>query len=425
MASSLVFPSFANPSEDAKALVEDVVRLVDDQYLNQSQLSSKWSQWRQTLLTKTYSDEGKARADIALALRSIGDPYTYFISPSEFEALQRGANGGVADVGVRLVFDQLNRPAIASPPVLNSPAFFAGVQKGDVILAVDGHSTEARPLSEIIRKIQGQENSTVTLTLLRSNNTLTNSSLLDEPFEVALARTDLSQPTVSHTLATHQGSKVGYIRLSRFDNRAIREMKNAIESLEKRSVDGYVLDLRSNAGGRLDASTAIAEMFLDGDTIVTIEERDRTRQVVDKRPPLTDKPIAILVNGGSASSSEVLTAALQDAQRATVVGTQTYGKGVIQMIYMLSDESCLAITTAEYRTPAGYDLHQRGLTPDIYVEMTEHDRTRLANASHPSISTLDPQYRAALDSLFGETSVGDPHRDVGELAMSVPYRFEN
>ena len=403
----------AGPSNDAKALVADVVELVDNQYFDESRFSSDWQKWRQTLLTTPYADEDSAQADIVRALGALKDPYTYFLTPSEFEALQNGVSGEVADIGIKLEPDDRDRPAVSATPLLGSPAFFSGIHPGDVIVAVDGQSTKNWTIGDTIRNIQGKENSRVTLTLLRSG----------EQLEIELARADLSLPTVSYAIQEHDNRQVGYIRLTRFDDRAIREMRQAIKDLESRSVDAYILDLRSNPGGLLNASTKIAEMFLDGGTIVTLEDRDRVRRIVDRQKPLTDKPLAVLVNGGSASSSEVLAGALHDAQRATLVGTQTFGKGVVQMLYMLPDESCLAVTTASYRTPSGHNLHRRGLVPDIRVEITDRDRELLAvNRSEP-ISPIDPQYSAAVDSLLGtvaanEIALTGTSADSSELAMT-------
>ena len=305
------------------------------------------------------------------------------------------------------MLDERDRPAVSATPLLGSPAFFSGIHPGDVIVAVDGHSTEQWTIWDTIENIQGKENSTVTLTLLRSGKQI----------EIELERADLSLPTVNYSIQEHRNRKVGYIRLARFDDRAIREMAQAIKHLESESVDAYILDLRSNPGGLLTASTKIAEMFLDGGTIVTLEDRDRVRRIVDRQEPLTHKPLAVLVNGGSASSSEVLAGALQDAQRATLVGTQTYGKGVVQMIYTLPDKSCLAVTTARYRTPAGHDLDRQGLAPDIRVEITARDRERLAMTRDGSISLTDPQYSVAIDSVLDRVTA-DTSSYPGQFAMT-------
>ena len=387
-------PARAGASEDAWDLVEDVVHLVDSHYLNGDTASPEWEQQRQALLSQTFSNEAQARAILARALEYLDDPYTYLLTPAEFGALQDGMRGDVADIGIRLVLGARGLPTVSAPPLLGSPAFFLGIMPGDAIVAVDGRSSEHWSSGETLRHIQGRENSTVTLTLLRAG----------ERVEVELVRTHLALPSVSYTVQNYWDEhdierQIGYIRLARFDELAIDDMQDAIADLEDRAVDGYVLDLRSNPGGLLEAGTAIAEMFLDGGTIVTLEDRDRVRRIVDRRDPLTDKPLALLVDGGSASSSEVLAGALRDADRATLVGTQTFGKGVVQTLYMLSDNSCLAITTASYRTPEGHNLHHNGLPPDIQVDFTDEDRAMLARMNGSPLST-DPQYSAAVAALF-------------------------
>ncbi|MEL7082929.1 MAG: S41 family peptidase [Cyanobacteria bacterium J06597_1] len=417
LAASITVPvtplALAGESDDARAFVDDVVQLIDSRHLDNDTVSAEWVRQRDRLRSQTYTNEAEARADIARALEYLDDPYTYLLSPSEFEAMQESVSGNAADIGIRLVLGAEDTPTVSAPPLLGSPAFYSGIVRGDVIVAVNGRNSEGWSAAQTLRQIQGRENSTVNLTLMRNSQRI----------DVEVVRTDLALPSVSYAVHSYpavseRGSvqqanrntdnrnterRVGYIRLARFDDRAADDMKAAIADLESQAVDGYVLDLRSNPGGLLEAGTAIAEMFLDGETIVTVHDRDRVRRIVDRQAPLTDKPLSLLVDGGSASSSEILAGALRDADRATLVGTRTFGKGVVQTLYMLPDNSCLAISTASYRTPNGENLHRSGLLPDVTVPM---DVSGLGGefisltGSDILPSASDPQYAAALASLF-------------------------
>ncbi|MGK7911015.1 MAG: S41 family peptidase [Synechococcus sp.] len=405
---SLTTPVLANESEDAQALVDNVVRLIDNQHLDSPALPAAWERQREQLLSRTYTDETEARAHIARALEYLNDPYTYLLSPSEFEAMQDSVAGDAACIGIRLVLGSRGAPTVSAPPLLGSPAFYSGIQQGDVIVAVDGRNSEAWTPGQTLQHIQGRENSTVQLTLMRNSQRI----------EVEVVRTNLSQPSVTYSVRSYQDEsnrerQVGYIRLARFDDRAAEDMKAAIVELESRSVDGYVLDLRSNPGGLLGAGTAIAELFLDGEAIVTVQDRDRVRRIVDRKAPMTSKPLTLLVDGGSASSSEVLAGALRDAERATLVGTRTFGKGVVQTLYVLPDDSSLAISTANYRTPNGHNLHGVGLHPDVTVAIT--------NTEFAMLAQHDPQYSAAVDSLFGQSpsSPTTPGTGLAELAREA------
>jgi len=197
--------------------------------------------------------------------------------------------------------------------------------------------------------------------------------------------------------------EIGYIRLTTFSAQASQEMRSAIKDLEKQEVQGYILDLRSNPGGLLFASIEIARMWIEEGTIVSTVNRlgTKDRQKSNRRA-LTDKPLVVLVDGGSASASEILSGALQDNQRAVLVGTSTFGKGLVQSVRRLRDGSGLAVTIAKYLTPSGRDIHKEGIAPDIVFELTEEDRTELQR-DRTLIGTIkDPQFAKALEVLTKE-----------------------
>jgi carboxyl-terminal processing protease len=194
--------------------------------------------------------------------------------------------------------------------------------------------------------------------------------------------------------------EIGYIRLNQFSANASKEMADAIKGLEQQKVNGYILDLRSNPGGLLYSSIEIAQMWLKDGTIVSTVDRqgEREREKANNRA-LTDKPLVVLVDGGSASASEILSGALQDNKRAVLVGTKTFGKGLVQSVRGLGDGSGLAVTIAKYFTPNGRDINHAGIKPDVVLEMTEDQRKALQTDRNKIGSSDDPQYAKALEVL--------------------------
>ncbi|WP_017328203.1 S41 family peptidase [Synechococcus sp. PCC 7336] len=383
--------SWASPPLSPTELVAEVADIVDADHLSARASDSAWAQQRRTLLSRDYATSEQAYAAIHSALQSFADPYTYFLEPEHFQHMRMASRGDLATVGLSLKLDERGRPTLASPPPIDSPAFASGLQQYDIILAVNDRSTADLTVYETLRRIRGHRGTAVTLEVERQGG---------DRLVVEMQREAWQRPAVSYELHRQGDREIGYIRLTKFTDRTAADMQEAIDTLEAQQVDAYLLDLRSNPGGMLEASTDIAEMFLDGGTIVTLENRDRVRRIVDRREPLTDKPLAVLVDRGSASSSEVLAGALQAADRATIVGTPTFGKGIVQMMYLLSDGSCLTVTSARYRTPDGRDIHQQGLIPDLEIELSDSARLQLARDRAAIATPSDTQYAAAVRALF-------------------------
>jgi carboxyl-terminal processing protease len=241
---------------------------------------------------------------------------------------------------------------------------------------------------DAVKLIRGQAGTTVTLTLKRKAQTL----------ELPLTRERIELHAVEHQINTADGMKVGYIRLKQFNATATKDMRLAVKDLEEKGVQGYVLDLRSNPGGLLMASVEIARQWLNEGTIVSTKTRDGIQDV--KRAngrALTTKPLVVLVNEGSASASEILSGALQDNQRAVLVGQKTFGKGLVQSVRGLSDGSGMTVTIAKYLTPSGRDIHKHGIDPDVSAKMTELEAQRL---KLEDLGTKkDSQYRVAESAL--------------------------
>ena len=260
----------------------------------------------------------------------------------------------------------------------------------DVILSIDGKSTKGMSTEDAVKLIRGQAGSTVTLQLRRDGK------VVDTP--LVRARIEL-HAVDSQVNTSADGTRIGYIRLKQFNANASKDMADALKKLEGENVQGYVLDLRSNPGGLLMASITIARQWLDEGVIVSTKTRDGIEDT--KRAngrSLTQKPLVVLVNEGSASASEILSGALQDNHRAVVVGEKTFGKGLVQSVRGLSDGSGMTVTIAKYLTPNGRDIHKHGIDPDVRAKLTaaEAQKLRLEDLG----TNKDSQYRVAESSLL-------------------------
>ncbi|MFM6281062.1 MAG: S41 family peptidase, partial [Dolichospermum sp.] len=270
------------------------------------------------------------------------------------------------------------------------PALKAGLKSGDEILAIDGKSTLKMTVEDGSKLIRGRVGTSVSLDIERSGNKL----------KIKLTRATIEIPTVWYSLKQEANRRVGYIRLQEFSSHAADQMRAAIRKGKSDQVDSYVLDLRGNPGGLLNASIEIARMWLDeGHIVKTVDRKGWSAQTTANGTAITKLPLAILVDGNSASASEILTGALKDNKRAVVVGSQTFGKALVQSVHELEDGSGLAVTIAHYYTPNGTDINHKGIAPDIKLDLTQTQERQLA--SNPSLiaTNSDPQYIRAIAAL--------------------------
>jgi carboxyl-terminal processing protease len=280
-----------------------------------------------------------------------------------------------------------------------------------VITAIDGKSTKGMSTEDAVKLIRGQAGTAVKLTLRRKG----------QPVELSLTRERIELHAVEHQInTTGDGLKVGYIRLKQFNANATKDMRAALKEIESKGVDGYVLDLRSNPGGLLMASIEIARQWLNEGTIVSTKTRDGITDVKKANGrALTTKPLVILVNEGSASASEILSGALQDNNRAVLVGQKTFGKGLVQSVRGLSDGSGMTVTIAKYLTPRGRDIHKHGIAPDVAVKMGEQEAQRL---KLEDLGTRkDSQYRVAESTLVKRVrTAGTIEKAYNPTSANVP-----
>ena len=393
-APGLGLPSTTSSSitDSPKEVIDQVWQIVYRDYLDSTGQYSpeRWTSLRRDLLNKNYAGTDESYEAIRGMLASLDDPYTRFLDPKEFKQMQIDTSGELTGVGIQITLDKDTKEIVVVSPIEGTPASKAGVQPKDVIVSIDGESTKGMTTEDAVKLIRGQEGSEVTLGLRRKGEVVT----------VPLKRARIEINAVESRLNTgSDGTKVGYIRLKQFNAKASREMRAAIRELEKQGAQGFVLDLRSNPGGLLEASVDIARQWLDEGTIVSTKTRDGIQDVRRATgSAVTDRPVVVLVNEGSASASEILSGALQDNNRAVLVGQKTFGKGLVQSVRGLSDGSGLTVTIAKYLTPKGTDIHKNGIRPDVPVELSEEE---IQSLTVEQLGTgKDSQYRTAETTLI-------------------------
>ena len=389
----LLAPSAASLISDSpKEVIDQTWQIVFRDYLdiNGKYTPQKWRTLRKQVLAKSYGSTKESYEAIRGMLASLDDPYTRFLDPREFKEMQIDTSGELSGVGIQLSLDKETKELVVVSPIEGSPASRAGVMPKDVIVSIDGKSTKGMSTEDAVKLIRGQAGSKVTIQLRRAGKLI----------ETPLVRERIELHAVEHQLNTSaDGAKIGYIRLKQFNATAAKDMAAAVKDLEDKDVQGYVLDLRSNPGGLLVASIAIARQWLDEGVIVSTKTRDGIQDV--KRAngrALTKRPLVILVNEGSASASEILSGALQDNHRAVLVGEKTFGKGLVQSVRGLSDGSGMTVTIAKYLTPSGRDIHKHGIDPDVRAKLSsdEAQKLRLEDLG----TKKDSQYRVAETTLL-------------------------
>ncbi len=295
-------------------------------------------------------------------LGGLGDPYTTYMSPQEINGLDEQLRGGnFGGVGVYIIQDA-KTGAIVANPIDANPAIKAGVRPGDVIVAVDGKSTLGQKIDMVESEIRGPVGSVVSLTLKRHD--------AQAPTVVRITRAQIHVPSVIAKVENN----IEYVRLQDFGTTSGDEVRQAFEDGKKRNVRGYILDLRNNGGGLLDAAVDICSLFIAQGPIVSTIDRAGYREVKNATGhPLGTTPLVLLVNRYTASASEITAGAVQDYGVGTLVGEKTFGKGVVQSLYNMPDKGALKITTARYVTPKGRDIHHKGIMPDVIVTQRVDD----------------------------------------------------
>lgn len=293
-------------------------------------------------------------------VEGLGDKYTEYISKDEMKKFTENINGSFMGIGIYMIADESSGKIIVHHPISDSPAYKAGIKAGDVIVSVDGVEYGYDELNTIADHIKGEAGTKVKLVIERDGKNI--------DFEIERAKIE-TNPITSKMLE----KDIGYLNLPSFDKDVSKKLKEKIDDLTAKGAKSLILDLRNNGGGMVDECEEITDLFLDKDkTIMTTKDKKgNVEKSVTKNKKTYDLPLVILVNENTASASEILTGALKDNNRIKVIGTKTYGKGVIQSVFNLSDGSGLKITTAEYFTPNGIEINKKGITPDIEVKLPD------------------------------------------------------
>ena len=375
-----------------KETIDEVWQIINHQYVDTTFNNTDWLKVRQEYVKDaTYGDQKAAYKAIREMLGKLEDPYTRFMNPEEFQNMRIDTSGELTGVGIQIAKDEETDRLVVISPIEDTPAFEAGILAQDIIVKIDGKDTIGMDVNDAVKLIRGERGSQVTLTIDR-NGKQSDYDIIRERIEIHPVRASIKDTDLG---------KVGYIRLTTFNELAAKDMQKAIKEHEKEQVVGYVLDLRSNPGGLLYASINIARMWINEGTIVsTVDRKGLSDRESAKNKALTDKPLVVLVNEGSASASEILSGALQDNKRATLLGTKTFGKGLVQSVRPLGDGSGLAVTIAKYLTPSGRDINKEGIPPDVVLELSDEQLEELYGGDRSKLGTLeDPQFSKALDIL--------------------------
>ena len=306
---------------------------------------------------------GAIRGSIAL----LGDPYTFFVEPVDREIERQALQGTFGGVGATVSRPEEGGPILLEP-IPGNPAAAAGILSGDELLAVDGQSiTPEMTVEEVANLVRGEKGTIVVLTVIHPDET--------ESIDIEVERGDILIPSVSYRLL-RENEQVGYIQLTRFSGESANEIETAVLDLQSQGATQLILDLRGNGGGLLDAAVDVADFFLSEGPILYQQSRGQEERVYEATDETLapDIPLMILVDGGTASSSEILAGALQDRGRAQLVGSShTFGKGSVQLVYDLSDGSSVHVTASRWYTPDRHQLDQQGLNPDVLVTVTQED----------------------------------------------------
>ncbi len=329
------------------------------------------------------------------------DPHSEFMDKSKFEELKKDTQGEFGGVGVVVSLSKDKQLTVVSP-MEDTPGFRAGILSGDRIIKIDGKSTEKFTLEDAVKRLRGEPDSEVTVTVLRPSS----GQITDHKLVRAVIKVDTVKDLNGKREFTVGENNIGYIRLTQFGEKTSDDLEKALKKLEKQGMQALILDLRGNPGGLLDQAGEVCNKFLpSGQLVVSTEGRGAAQKSEyrakgrNKHPNL---PTVVLVNGGSASASEIVAGCLQDLQpitKAIVVGEQTFGKGSVQSILPLPDGSALRLTTAKYYTPSHKVIHEHGITPDIIVSMSDEQEADLFKRRVPGgLDSLDEKERERIQN---------------------------
>lgn len=307
-------------------------------------------------------DENLIDGQLKGMVEALKDPYSQYMTAEEYTDFHEQSSGIYGGIGVIVTPGDDNFITVVSP-IEGTPGEKAGLRPGDKIIRVDGKEFTADEMNAAVKVMKGEPNTEVTLSIMRKDRQGENKIL-----DITLIREEIRLETVKSEIID---DNIGYIKISSFDELTDEDFIKSLNNLEKSNVAGLIIDLRYNPGGLLDVTSNIADQLLGDVDIVYTETKDGEREYLRSKKSMTDLPLVVLINEGSASASEILAGAIRDHDRGELIGTTTFGKGVVQRIRPLQDGSALKLTISEYFTPNGTNIHGIGIEPDIVVELPE------------------------------------------------------
>lgn len=325
-----------------------------------------WETWETMDANYLYNDNLKAKDQVYGAtkglVKSLGDPYTVFMTPEENTKFEESMNGTFEGIGAEIAIKEDQLTIVA--PLKGSPAEKAGLRSGDIIYKIDDDVSHDLTIEEAVLKIRGPKDEKVTLTVLRES--------LNKPLDVVIIRDNI----VINSVEWEMKDDIAYIEISQFGNGVVKEFHEAVSEILLKSPNGIIVDLRNNGGGLLDACIKILSEFVKEEVVVKTKGRkfgDTGDHITGRDGAFLNTPLIILVNQGSASASEIFAGAIQDYERGLILGEKTFGKGSVQNLISFPDGSSLKVTIAEWLTPKGRSIHNEGISPDETIEITEID----------------------------------------------------
>lgn len=318
-------------------------------------------------------------------MSSLDDPYSTYYTKEEYTSLKESSSGVYHGIGAVVSKDVKTGVITIVKPYKGGPAYEVGLLPDDIIFMVEGEEVDGMDLTEVVGRMKGKAGTAVNVTIIREGVT--------DPIDFTIVRQEINIPTIEYEMLE---GNIGYILISEFDQITVSQFVLAIDNLERRGMTGLIIDVRDNPGGLLEAVVSMLDRLLPkGSNIVYTEDKYKKREYKDaKNPDKFDKPLVVMINGNSASASEIFAGAIQDYEIGTIVGTTSFGKGIVQQVIPLNDGTAIKLTISKYFTPKGRNIHGTGIVPDVEVELSE-DLRKMVTIPHDE----DNQLQKAIEVL--------------------------